>query len=129
MKLKKGILIALGSTIIVLLIVILASGIYSSIKNAKLSVPFTLINDTNEAVTVLACPGGGPKPPIEPGQSDTYYAYPGDPNAQCGFREVRTDNYIGCLHTPVTEGKNVTFSISNADPTIELKNCGLNKIR
>ena len=129
MRTIKKVSVAVGVAVLIFLATLLVWDIYRTARNSEPSVPFTLLNDTNGAVEVGACAGGGPKPPIEPGQSDTYYAYPSDPNAACGFFDTKTDRYLGCLPTPVTQSKNDTFRVSNADPAIDSNNCGLARTR
>lgn len=129
MRSIKRIAIILGVCGLLALLISLGLGIYRDTKDQGDSVPFNLLNDTDQAVKVMGCAGGGPKPPIQPGQTDTYYTYPDSSYASCGFYEVKTDKYLGCVPTPVTRDKRSTFRVSSADPTIISSDCGLNKDR
>jgi len=129
MKSIKKISIVLGALALVFLLALLIFGVYRYTKDQGDSVSFTILNDTNKTVEVIGCAGGGPQPPIQPGQTDTYYTYPDSPYASCGFYEVKSDKYLGCVSTPVTRDKRDTFRVSNADPSVDSSDCGLNKTR
>jgi hypothetical protein len=129
MKISRKIVFTIGAIVAVPLVAFLVFDVYRSTGKQGSSVPFTILNDTNEAVEVIGCAGGGPQPPIDPGRADTYYTYPGSSYASCGFNEVKTGRYLGCLPTPVTRGKKDTFRVSNADLAIDDNDCGLNSTR
>lgn len=124
-RIKKIAIVLVALTLLALI----GLGVYRYTKDLGGSVPFTMLNDTNQAVKVMGCAGGGPKQPIQPGQSDTYYAYPNNSYASCGFYQVKTDKYLGCVSTPVTRDKRDTFRVSSADTAINPSDCGLNRTR